>query len=228
MIKLLLQEENNNTSTSGQDDIIQDQSASSGQDAIIQDQSVPTEPSIPSEQPVAQSINVQTTQSNSGNPRRNQNKRKKTTSNNTEDIISDETLSEAFQILQQCAQPPQPETDVYIAFGQYISNELRKYDPITLAYVKQAISHIIFEADTGRYGPENYGYYSTNPSYSFTARSTEPIRTSLPSSSTTLTTNPTAGSSEPTPTPPPSSSTATSTISQICTEMTPAPQSPLI
>lgn len=58
-------------------------------------------------------------------------KRKKTTSNNADDI-SDETLSEAFQLLQQCAQPPQPETDSYIAFGQYISTELRKYDAVTL------------------------------------------------------------------------------------------------
>ncbi|XP_050551663.1 hemicentin-2-like [Spodoptera frugiperda] len=38
------------------------------------------------------------------------------------------TDQKAFQLLQQCAQPPQPETDSYIAFGQYISTELRKYD----------------------------------------------------------------------------------------------------
>ncbi|XP_023943634.1 uncharacterized protein LOC128199379 [Bicyclus anynana] len=88
-------------------------------------------------------------------------KRKKTTSNNADDI-SDETLSEAFQLLQQCAQPPQPETDSYIAFGQYISTELRKYDAVTLVNVKNAICQVIFQADTGRYGDSNYGYYTNS------------------------------------------------------------------
>ncbi|KAF9417926.1 hypothetical protein HW555_005071 [Spodoptera exigua] len=78
------------------------------------------------------------------------------------DDISDETLSEAFQLLQQCAQPPHPETDSYIDFGQYISTELRKYDAVTLVNVKNAINQVIFQADTGRYGDSNYGYYTNS------------------------------------------------------------------
>lgn len=101
--------------------------------------------------------NDQSVQSNVQTTRNRTKKRKKTTFNNADDI-SDDTLSEAFQLLQQCAQPPQPDTDSYITFGQYISTELRKYDAVTLAYVKNAISQVIFEADTGRYS--NYGYYT--------------------------------------------------------------------
>lgn len=105
--------------------------------------------------------NDQSVQSNVQTTRNRTKKRKKTTFNNADDI-SDDTLSEAFQLLQQCAQPPQPDTDSYITFGQYISTELRKYDAVTLAYVKNAISQVIFEADTGRYS--NYGYYTPYPS----------------------------------------------------------------
>lgn len=103
--------------------------------------------------------NDQSVQSNVQTTGKRTKKRKKTTSNNADDI-SDETLSEAFQLLQQCAQPPQPDTDSYITFGQYISTELRKYDAVTLAYVKNAICQVIFQADTGRYGDSNYGYYT--------------------------------------------------------------------
>lgn len=112
----------------------------------MNDQSIPTEPSVPSEQPAAQS-NVQNTQHNVQTQKRNQNKRrKKSISHVSEDImITDESISEAFQLLHQCAQPQQPETDSFTAFGQYIATELRKYDQITLTYVKHAISQIIFE-----------------------------------------------------------------------------------
>ncbi|XP_031850549.2 uncharacterized protein LOC116435251 [Nomia melanderi] len=40
--------------------------------------------------------------------------------------------------------------DPYFTFGQHVANELRKYDPRTLAYVKHAINNIIFDADMGR------------------------------------------------------------------------------
>lgn len=50
-------------------------------------------------------------------------------------------------------------TDPYFAYGQHIANELRKYDPQTLAYVKKAFSDVLFEADMGtlfyRYHPGN-------------------------------------------------------------------------
>lgn len=74
------------------------------------------------------------------------------------DDLSDETLSEAFKILQQCteSQPAAPPCDAYSSFGQYIANELRKYDPVTLAHVKRDIGGIIFQADTGAY--QQYGY----------------------------------------------------------------------
>jgi hypothetical protein len=50
-------------------------------------------------------------------------------------------------------------TDSYFSFGQHITNELRKYDPRTLAIVKQAINNIIFYADMGRLPSSNYGYF---------------------------------------------------------------------
>lgn len=50
-------------------------------------------------------------------------------------------------------------TDPYFTYGQHIANELRKYDPQTLAYVKRAFSDVLFEADMGtlfyRYHPRN-------------------------------------------------------------------------
>ncbi|CAG4951348.1 unnamed protein product [Parnassius apollo] len=89
----------------------------------MNDQSIPTEPSAPSEQPAAQS-NVQNTQPTPTMfkpKKRNQNKRrKKTSSHGSEDImITDESISEAFQLLHQCAQIQQPESDSYTAFGHY-------------------------------------------------------------------------------------------------------------
>lgn len=77
------------------------------------------------------------------------------------DNLSGETFSEAFRILQQCTepQPTPPPCDLYSAFGQYIADELRKYDPVTLAHVKKDICGIIFQADTGAY--QQYGYYKS-------------------------------------------------------------------
>lgn len=58
-------------------------------------------------------------------------------------------LTKAFKILQETSQA----TDSYFSYGQHSANELRKYDSLTLIYVKQAINNIIFEADLGRFSP---------------------------------------------------------------------------
>ncbi|KAF5291984.1 hypothetical protein FQA39_LY14145 [Lamprigera yunnana] len=105
--------------------------------------------------------NDQSVQSNVQTTGKGMKKRKKTASINADDI-SDETLSEAFQLLQQSAQPPQPDTDSYITFRQSIFTELRKHDAVTLTYVKNAICQVFFQTDTGRYGDRNYGYYSNS------------------------------------------------------------------
>ncbi|CAK1590439.1 unnamed protein product [Parnassius mnemosyne] len=182
----LQQEESNSTTGSGEHAINENAQENvdnhttenvNNQMQDMNDQSIPTEPSVPSEQPAAQS-NVQNTQHNVQTEKRNQNKRrkKKTSSHGSEDImITDESISEAFQLLHQCAQSQQLETDSYTPFRQYIATELRKYDHITLTCLKHAISQIIFEADTGRYRPENYGYYS--PTSSYTERPSESTTT---------------------------------------------------
>jgi len=82
-------------------------------------------------------------------------------------------LLEAFDILKSSVTTP---TDPYFTYGQHIANELRKYDPSTLAQVKHAISNVIFEADMGKY---SYGYYTQN--YSQSRRSESIIRTPTPS-----------------------------------------------
>lgn len=222
---LLLQEESNSTTGSGEHAINENALENvdnhttenvNNQMQDMNDQSIPTESSVPSEQSTAQS-NVQNTQHNVQTQKKNQNKRrKKTSSHGSEDImITDESISEAFQLLHQFAQPQQPETDSYTAFGQYIATELRKYDHITLTYVKHAISQIIFEADTGRYRSENYGYYSSTSSY--TERPSESTTTQLPSTSLH-----TERPSESTMTPLPSTSSTISTTWQ----PSPSPQSP--
>ncbi|CAG4988214.1 unnamed protein product [Parnassius apollo] len=66
------------------------------------------------------------------------------------DEEENEMLTEAFKILTGTSQA----TDPYLSYGQYIGNELRKYDKHTLIYVKQAINNIIFEADLGKYSPK--------------------------------------------------------------------------
>lgn len=113
-------------------------------------------------------------------------------------MITDESISEAFQLLHQCAQPQQAETDSYTAYGQYISQ-------------------IIFEANTGRYRPDNYGYYSSTSSY--TERPLESTTTQHPSTSLH-----TERPSESTMNPLPSTSSTTSTTLQ----PSPTPQSPPI
>ncbi|XP_049773820.1 uncharacterized protein LOC126161786 isoform X1 [Schistocerca cancellata] len=57
-------------------------------------------------------------------------------------------LREVFEILKPSAAAS---TDAYVTFGQHIANELRKYDPTTLAQVKHAINNVIYEADMERY-----------------------------------------------------------------------------
>ncbi|KAL4706211.1 hypothetical protein ACJJTC_018395 [Scirpophaga incertulas] len=69
---------------------------------------------------------------------------------NSQGEDSDTTISKALRLLQQCAEASTPK-DHYTTFGNYVSNELRKYDSITLAHVKNAICGIIFQADTGKF-----------------------------------------------------------------------------
>jgi hypothetical protein len=82
---------------------------------------------------------------------------------NSADIM----LAEALECLQKSSNDI---TDPYFSFGRHIANELRKYDPHTLACVKNAINNIIFEADIGKYTPQqiNKGYYTQQYSNSST------------------------------------------------------------
>lgn len=72
---------------------------------------------------------------------------------------ADIMLAEALEYLQKSSTDI---NDPYSSFGRHISNELRKYDSHTLAYVKNAINNIIFEADLGKYTQQqiNTGYYT--------------------------------------------------------------------
>ena len=73
------------------------------------------------------------------------------------DADQDTMFTEAYNLLHKRIDSP---TDPYIIFGQHIANELRKYDPRTLAHVKHAINNIVFDADMGKYiGTNNYGYH---------------------------------------------------------------------
>lgn len=130
------------------------------------------------------------TQSNVGTQDQRSRKRSKRRPAKDTDDLSDETLSEAFRILQQCTEPqstPLP-CDSYSTFGQYIANELRKYDPITLAYVKKDICGIIFQADTGAY--RQYGYYTQSYDGSMQRPSTHASSYNDPTSPSPLTPQP--------------------------------------
>ncbi|KAG8232358.1 hypothetical protein J437_LFUL008826 [Ladona fulva] len=70
-------------------------------------------------------------------------------------IVEDSAVMNSFSLPKRCIDI---NTDSYYTYGQYIANELRKYDPQTLAVVKQAISNIIFDADMGRLLPPDYEY----------------------------------------------------------------------
>lgn len=62
-------------------------------------------------------------------------------------------LAEALDCLQKTSNDM---NDPYLSFGKYIANELRKYDPHTLACVKNAINNTIFEADLGKYTQQQF------------------------------------------------------------------------
>ncbi|KAL4107963.1 hypothetical protein QTP88_018232 [Uroleucon formosanum] len=53
-------------------------------------------------------------------------------------------LNDAFQVLLSSNEIA---NDPYYSYGQHLSNELRKYDPKTLSYVKREFADILFEAD---------------------------------------------------------------------------------
>lgn len=75
-------------------------------------------------------------------------------------------LDEAMKVFQSSNELT---TDPYYSYGQHLANELRKYDPQTLTYVKRAIADVLFEADIGtifqRYRTPSYDCASLNPSY---------------------------------------------------------------
>lgn len=90
---------------------------------------------------------------------------------------ADSMLAEALDCLQRSSNDI---NDPYFSFGKYIANELRKYDPHTLACVKNAINKIIFDADLGNYTQQQF-----TPQYS-----TQQYLHSSTSSSHTITPSP--------------------------------------
>lgn len=89
----------------------------------------------------------------------------------SQDTDVDQSVNEAFTLLQQCVNNTNTAqlSDPHTAFGQYIASELRKYDPVTLAHVKHSICNIIFEADTRvhQLSSGNYPYcYTSTPATS--------------------------------------------------------------
>jgi hypothetical protein len=108
-------------------------------------------------------------------------KTKRMASSSTNDTM----LEKAFVLLQENTHR---NTDSYFSFGQHIANELRKYDPRTLAIVKQAINNIIFYADMGRLPSSNYGYF--HQQYASPAYTLSSAGTLVPTPSPTLQTSP--------------------------------------
>ncbi|KAF5307554.1 hypothetical protein FQR65_LT18401 [Abscondita terminalis] len=74
---------------------------------------------------------------------------------------ADIMLAEALDCLKKSSNDI---NDPYLSFGRHIANEMRKYDPHTLACVKNAINNIIFEADLGKYRQQQYFTHQYNQS----------------------------------------------------------------
>lgn len=70
-------------------------------------------------------------------------------------------LKKAYELLTDdtSSQSSESSTDRYFSYGQYIANELRKYDRRTLIYVKKAINNIIFKADLGKYRHHHHHHH---------------------------------------------------------------------
>lgn len=100
-------------------------------------------------------------------PARKKKKRQNPKKTQPQEDSADIMLAEALECLQKSSTDI---TDPYLSFGRHIANELRKYDPHTLACVKNAINNIIFEADIGKYTQQqiNTGYYTQQYSNSST------------------------------------------------------------
>jgi hypothetical protein len=128
------------------------------------------------EMPGPSSSVLQKNNSNSVNaPSTQIKKTKRMASNSTNDPM----LEKAFALFQENTDR---NTDSYFSFGQHIANELRIYDPRTLAVVKQAVNSIIFDADMGRLPYSNYGYLlqqSASPAYTQSSAGT-PVPTPSP------------------------------------------------
>ncbi|CAH2244640.1 uncharacterized protein LOC120624065 [Pararge aegeria] len=62
--------------------------------------------------------------------------------------------------------------DHFDSFGNYVANELRKYDKHLVPHVKRAILEVVFQADTGQF-PVHQGYYTSG--YHTSSPSTDPI-----------------------------------------------------
>lgn len=55
-------------------------------------------------------------------------------------------MMDALKLLQSSVNVS---SDPYYTFAVNLANDLRKYDPYTLAHVKRAISNVLFDADMG-------------------------------------------------------------------------------
>lgn len=63
---------------------------------------------------------------------------KKRSKMNESDDLTDNAISEALTLLQQCASDNTSEkNNPYNVYGQYIGNELRKYDKLQITYTLQ-------------------------------------------------------------------------------------------
>lgn len=87
--------------------------------------------------------------------------------------------------------------DSYDTFGKHITAELRKYDPITLAYVKKAIMDILFQADTEMLpGTRQQGYYTQQYSHSANVQNSEQYEQTSANEQTSVNSEDSTGNTE--------------------------------
>ncbi|CAH2005767.1 unnamed protein product [Acanthoscelides obtectus] len=76
-----------------------------------------------------------------------------------EQDVDSQMINEALKIIQSSANSS---NDPYFTYALNLANELRKYDPTTLAHVKRAFANILFDADMGVYStPSPYSSGTT-------------------------------------------------------------------
>ncbi|XP_028128308.1 uncharacterized protein LOC114324639 [Diabrotica virgifera virgifera] len=124
--------------------------------------------------------NVPTERSSKCRPKNNEAKQKISEKN-----LDPKLINEALHILQSSANYSK---DPFFTYALNLANELRKYDPQTLAHVKRGISNIIFDADIGEFSGSNAS--SRMPTISLecmaqTDNSTDPLQYSPPQETST-------------------------------------------